>query len=98
MNRSPFRIILVVAAWSALGAPTAHAATPASIHRDAADGSIDGRYSLADLRAADRTVSAEQREYYGWDDVLAEHVRARGTRAGTSGSASLRPGFAVVHC
>lgn len=56
-------------------AGTASAATPEQIHRDAADGSIDGTYTLSEMRAADRTVSAEQREYYGWEDVYSAYVR-----------------------
>lgn len=89
-----FRIArpILAAAVLLLAAPAAaHAASPAKIHEDAADGRIDGTYSLADLRAADRAVSSEQREYYGWDDVYRDHLKERaggggggGNRAGAS--------------
>ncbi len=52
------------------------AATADQIHRDAADGSIDGSYTLSEMRAADRSVSAEQREYFGWEDVYAAYIRS----------------------
>ena len=58
-------------------AGAASAATPEQIHQDAADGSIDGTYSLTDVRAADRSVSAEQREYYGWEDVYNSWLRSK---------------------
>lgn len=42
-----------------------------------ADSSIDGDYSLADLRAANRQVSAEEREYFNWDEAYADAVRRK---------------------
>lgn len=75
MSNSPFRILLLATILLACVAAPASAATSAQIHRDAADGSIDGSYTLAEMRAADRDVSAEQREYFGWDDVYRDHVR-----------------------
>lgn len=55
--------------------PAASAASSSAIFQDAADGRIDGTYKLSELRKADSEVSAEQREYYGWDAVYAEAVR-----------------------
>lgn len=79
MTNSPLRILLLSTILLALGAAPSLAATPAQIHQDAADGSIDGSYTLAEMRAADREVSAEQREYFGWEDVYRDHVRSLST-------------------
>ncbi len=75
MSLPSIRIIVLTTLLLASSAGLAHAATPAQIHGDAADGTIDGRYTLAELQAADRAVSTEQREYFGWDDVYSHHVR-----------------------
>jgi hypothetical protein len=64
--------LLVVLLVAAAGAS---AATPAEIHEDALDGVIDGDFTLAQLRAADASVPAEQREYYGWEDAYADALR-----------------------
>lgn len=70
------RIALITLLALAASVASALAATPAQIHRDAADGSIDGSYSLEEMRGADRSVSAEQREYYGWEDVYSSYIRS----------------------
>lgn len=78
--RAP-RIAILTCLLLSIAAPCVDAATPATIHGDASDGTIDGTYTLADLRAADQAVSSEQREYFGWDDVYRDHI---GRLAGTS--------------
>jgi len=70
-------MLLALAALAVFAAP-ASAATPTQIHEDAADGSLDGTYTMAELRAADREATAVQREYYGWEDVYRAAVRALG--------------------
>lgn len=65
----------VLVAVALLLPAAAHAATPAQIHADAADGMIDGDYSMAELRKADEAVSPEMREYYGWEEAYDEHLR-----------------------
>lgn len=55
------------------------AATAQTIHRDAADGRIDGDYSLADLRAADRNAPVELVEYGGWPDMYQDALRRKST-------------------
>lgn len=77
MLRRTIQILLVSSLTVLVTAAVAAAATPGQIHQDAADGSIDGTYSLADMRAADRSVSAEQREYFGWEDVYSAWLRAQ---------------------
>ncbi len=72
ISRIAFLAIVAFAAF----VTTASAATSEQIHRDAADGSIDGTYTLAEMRAADRSVGAEQREYGGWDDVYGAYIRS----------------------
>ncbi len=72
-----FRSTLIAFTAALVFASPAIAASSSQIHRDAADGSIDGSYTLAEMRAADRSVSAEQREYYGWEDVYAAWLRAQ---------------------
>lgn len=62
-------LLLLVAAQGA------SAATSAQIHRDAADGYIDGNYTLAELRAANRTAPAELVEYGGWIDAYNDALR-----------------------
>lgn len=64
-------LLLLVAAQGA------SAATSAQIHRDAADGYIDGNYTIAELRAADSTAPAELREYFGWEDAYQEALRRK---------------------
>jgi hypothetical protein len=66
--------LLVVLLVAAAGAS---AAAPAQIHEDALDGVIDGDFPLAELRAADASVPAEQREYYGWEDAYADALRRK---------------------
>ena len=75
MLRKMLRTVTLAAVAVTAFAPTALAASSDQIHRDAADGSIDGSYTLAEMREADRTVSAEQREYFAWDDVYAAYLR-----------------------
>lgn len=76
MLRRTFFIALTTLVMLAIAAtPSAFAASADQIHQDAADGSIDGSYTLAEMRAADRAVSAEQREYFGWEDVYNAYVR-----------------------
>jgi hypothetical protein len=58
-----------------VAAPGASAATSAQIHRDAGDGVIDGNYTLAEMREANRTASAELREYFGWDEAYRGYLR-----------------------
>ena len=76
MIRTFHSTLIAAAALLVMAAPS-FAASASQIHRDAADGSIDGSYSLADMRAADRSVSAEQREYFGWEDVYSAWLRAQ---------------------
>jgi len=73
--RLTFRILLLALVAFAAFTATAAAATSAQIHRDAADGVIEGTYTLSELQAANRTVPAEQREYYGWDEAYSAAVR-----------------------
>ena len=75
MHRLLLLTIFGALAWLA-GPPTATAASSEQIHRDAADGSIDGNYTLAEMREADRTVNSEQREYFAWDDAYGAYMRA----------------------
>lgn len=56
-------------------APIASAATSDQIHKDAADCVLDGDYTLQELRAADRNVGADQREYGCWDEPYAAYLR-----------------------
>jgi hypothetical protein len=71
--------VLALAAFFAVLGGTALAASPNTIYRDAADGSIDGNYSLSDLRAADAAISADQREYILWDEVYAAAIERAST-------------------
>ncbi len=71
-----FRILLMTTLLIAVAVPGAASASPSAIHRDAADGSIDGTYTLAELRAADRTASTEQREYFAWEDIYNHHLQS----------------------
>ncbi|MCW2974435.1 MAG: hypothetical protein JWN72_2708 [Thermoleophilia bacterium] len=71
MRRILTTLSIAFVAILALAAP-ALAASPAQIFRDLDDnGVLDGKYSAADLRAADKAVTAQQREYGGWDDAYA---------------------------
>ena len=56
-----------------VAAPLASAATTAQIIRDANDGVLDGKYTQAELRAADAAIPAQQREYNDWDAILAAY-------------------------
>lgn len=76
MLRRAIRIAMISTLTLLAFAGAAHAATPDQIHQDATDGSIDGSYTLAEMRAADRSVSAEQREYFGWEDVYNAYIRS----------------------
>jgi hypothetical protein len=76
MLRRAILIVVTVSLVLLVGAGAAIAATPDQIHEDATDGSIDGTYTLAEMRAADRSVSAEQREYFGWEDVYNAYIRS----------------------
>jgi hypothetical protein len=58
-----------------VAAPGASAASSAQIHRDAGDGVIDGNYTLAEMRDANRNASAELREYFGWDEAYRAYLR-----------------------
>lgn len=65
--------LLLVAAHGAAFA----ASSPASIHRDAADGRIDGDYTVAELRAADRSAPVELVEYGGWPDMYQDALQRK---------------------
>lgn len=69
--------LLAAIALLLVAAQGASAATSAQIHRDAGDGVIDGNYTIAELRAADRTAPAELREYYGWNDAYQDALRRK---------------------
>lgn len=94
MILSPVRIIAAAfAALAVLALPAgAAAATPAQIHADAADGVIDGTYSLGDMRAADKVVGAVQREYHGWDDTYRAYLRDMVKVKPTGGTGGTHPG------
>ncbi len=70
-------VLLATIALLLVAAQGASAATSAQIHRDAADGVIDGNYTTAELREADRTAPAELREYYGWEDAYRDALRRK---------------------
>ncbi|MBC7462498.1 MAG: hypothetical protein H7287_14165 [Thermoleophilia bacterium] len=71
MRRILITISIAFGAMLALAAP-ALAASPAQIFADLDNnGVLDGKYSASDLRAADKVVTAQQREYGGWDDAYA---------------------------
>lgn len=70
LRRTTYSITIAVAALLLVPA-LASAATPNQIFKDAEDGSIDGNYSLTDLRAADAAVRPDQREYFLWDEIYA---------------------------
>lgn len=69
--------LLAALALLLVAAQGASAASSAQIHRDAGDGVIDGNYTIAELRAADRTAPAELREYFGWDDAYQDALRRK---------------------
>lgn len=75
MTRRIATLVLALLVLALVAAQGANAASPAQIHRDAADGSIDGTYTLQEMRAADRSVPAEIREYYGWEDAYSAYLR-----------------------
>lgn len=75
MTRRIATLVLALLVLALVAAQGAHAASSAQIHRDAADGSIDGDYTLQEMRAADRSVPAEIREYYGWEDAYSAYLR-----------------------
>jgi hypothetical protein len=80
MLRRVIRTVTLATMLLALAAPLALGATSREIIQDAiSDGYIDGDYSLAELRAADRAVSPAEREYYGWDEAYAEAIRRKRT-------------------
>ena len=71
MRRILTTISIAFVAILALAAP-ALAASPNQIFNDLDDnGVLDGKYTASDLRAADKVVSAQNREYGGWDDAYA---------------------------
>lgn len=73
--------LLIVTISIALGAgvPNAAAASDDAIHKDAVDCVLDGKYTLQELRHADQTVGADQREYQCWDEPYAAYLRQLGT-------------------
>lgn len=73
-------IVLTLAALFALAGTSAFAASPNTIINDAKDGSIDGDYTLSDLRAADAAISPEVREYNLWDEVYAVAIARAGNK------------------
>lgn len=75
MTRRIATLVLALLVLALVAAQGANAASSAQIHRDAADGSIDGDYTLQEMRAADRSVPAEIREYYGWEDAYSAYLR-----------------------
>lgn len=75
MTRRIATLVLALLVLALVAAQGANAASSSAIHRDAADGSIDGDYTLQEMRAADRTVPAEIREYYGWEDAYSAYLR-----------------------
>jgi hypothetical protein len=66
--------MLVLALVAAQGASAASASSDA-ILKDSSDGVIDGDYTLAQMREADRDVPASAREYYGWEDAYNDYLR-----------------------
>ena len=85
-----------VAAALTLGLGVAHPARAAAasvydVIRDCQDGVVDGRYSLKDLRRAERSLPSDQSEYSDCVDALREaQVSARERRSG--GDSSGAPG------
>lgn len=66
-------------------APAGFAVSSIEIHKDAADCLLDDRdYTLQELRAADRTVGADQREYGCWDEPYAAYLRLLAQPKGTT--------------
>lgn len=69
-------IITTVALYCLIGGTApASAATSDQIHKDAVDCVLDGDYTLQELRAADSSVGADQREYGCWDEPYAAYLR-----------------------
>ncbi|MEO6867880.1 MAG: hypothetical protein ABI200_07655, partial [Gaiellales bacterium] len=51
------------------------AASAETVIKDARDGSIDGNYTAAELRAADSKIDAQEREYNDWDYLFQNALR-----------------------
>ena len=69
-------LVIAVAVTALLAAPSAAlAATDQQIYKDAADGSLDGTYTVAEIRHADANVPTQTREYTLWDDIVADYLR-----------------------
>lgn len=75
MTRRITFVLLASLVLVLVAAQGASAASPDTIHKDARDGVINGNYTLQEMRDADRTVSAVQREYYGWEDSYNAYLR-----------------------
>lgn len=70
------RILLLLTFACALLVPCASAvAAQGSIYDDAADGYLDGDYTLSQVQDADSSVPTQIREYTLWDDIVAEYMR-----------------------
>ena len=89
-----------VVAALALGLGVAHPARAAAasiydVIRDCQDGVVDGRYSLKDLRRAERSLPSDQSEYSDCVDALREaqvSARERRSSGGSSGAPGGAPG------
>ncbi len=71
----------------ALALPTAVQASPGAVVRDCAeDGSVDGKYSDADKRAALKKIPADLDEYSDCRSAISGSIGAGGPKAGSSRS------------